>query len=117
MTETTLELPTLIATSVVRGAEQGDSHGGIYLVDFANQEVNQVVDWDSSEIDFQFGSPVTFGDLAGDVEAVGHPIEVIVRDVAESCTDFDVAVGEEVTDFRVRSVDGFATGDSVVEIN
>jgi len=53
MTETKLELPTLIATSVVRGAEQGDSHGGIYLVDFASQEVTQVVDWDSSEIDFQ----------------------------------------------------------------
>jgi hypothetical protein len=48
-----IELPTLIATSVVRGAEQGDSHGGIYLVDFASQEVAQVVDWDTSEIDFQ----------------------------------------------------------------
>jgi hypothetical protein len=53
MTKNSVELPTLIATSVVRGAEQGDSHGGIYLVDFASQEVNQVVDWDSSEIDFQ----------------------------------------------------------------
>jgi hypothetical protein len=53
MTQITFELPTLIATSVVRGAEQGDSHGGIYLVDFTSQEVTQVVDWDSSEIDFQ----------------------------------------------------------------
>ena len=53
MTENSMELPTLIATSVVRGAEQGDSHGGIYLVDFAQQEVRQVVDWDTSEIDFQ----------------------------------------------------------------
>ena len=53
MTESQFELPTLIATSVVRGAEQGDSHGGIYLVDFAAQEVSQVVDWDSSDIDFQ----------------------------------------------------------------
>ena len=53
MTENSIELPTLIATSVVRGAEQGDSHGGIYLVDFAGQEVTQVVDWDTSEIDFQ----------------------------------------------------------------
>ena len=53
MTENSIELPTLIATSVVRGAEQGDSHGGIYLVDFARQEVRQVVDWDTSEIDFQ----------------------------------------------------------------
>ena len=53
MTKNSIELPTLIATSVVRGAEQGDSHGGIYLVDFSDQEVTQVVDWDTSEIDFQ----------------------------------------------------------------
>jgi hypothetical protein len=53
MTDNKLELPTLIATSVVRGAEQGDSHGGIYLVNFTEQEVTQVVDWDTSEIDFQ----------------------------------------------------------------
>ena len=30
-------LPTLIATSDVRGSQQGESHGGIYLVDFENQ--------------------------------------------------------------------------------
>jgi hypothetical protein len=53
MTKNSIELPTLIATSVVRGAEQGDSHGGIYLVDFSGQEVTQVVDWNTSEIDFQ----------------------------------------------------------------
>ena len=53
MTTNSIELPTLIATSVVRGAEQGDSHGGIYLVDFSGQEVTQVVDWNTSEIDFQ----------------------------------------------------------------
>lgn len=53
MTENSFELPTLIASSVVRGAEQGDSHGGIYLVDFAGEEVRQVVDWNTSEIDFQ----------------------------------------------------------------
>ena len=53
MTKNSFELPTLIATSVVRGAEQGDSHGGIYLVDFSGQAVTQVVDWNTSEIDFQ----------------------------------------------------------------
>jgi len=53
MTDNGFKLPTLIATSVVRGAQQGDSHGGIYLIDFANSEARQVVDWDSSEIDFQ----------------------------------------------------------------
>lgn len=53
MPEQNFELPDLIATSVVRGAEQGDSHGGIYLVSFRDQEVRQVVDWNTAEIDFQ----------------------------------------------------------------
>jgi hypothetical protein len=53
MTENSIKLPTLIATSVVRGAAQGDSHGGIYLVDITSREVTQVVDWNTSEIDFQ----------------------------------------------------------------
>jgi len=44
--------PTLIATSVVRGAHQGESHGGVYLVDFAERNIEQVVDWNTTEIDF-----------------------------------------------------------------
>jgi len=52
MSDRKFELPTLIATSVVRGSQQGESHGGIYLVDFAGQSVEQVVDWDTSDIDF-----------------------------------------------------------------
>ena len=47
------ELPKLIATSVVRGSRQGESHGGIYTVDFEKQEVLQNVDWNKSEIDFE----------------------------------------------------------------
>ena len=46
-------LPTLLTTSVVRGSQQGESHGGVYLVDFAAQEVEQVVDWNTDEIDWQ----------------------------------------------------------------
>jgi len=49
----TEELPKLIATSVVRGSRQGESHGGIYTVDFEKQEVLQNVDWNKSEIDFE----------------------------------------------------------------
>lgn len=45
--------PTLIASSVVRGARQGDSHGGLYLLDFAAQEIRQVVDWNTGDIDWQ----------------------------------------------------------------
>ena len=40
MSRTEYPLPTLITTSVVRGSQQGESHGGIYLVDFASQEVS-----------------------------------------------------------------------------
>ncbi len=45
-------LPKLIATSVVRGSEQGQSHGGVYTIDFSRQEVLQHIDWNSSNIDF-----------------------------------------------------------------
>ncbi len=46
-------MTTLIATSVVRGSHQGESHGGVYLVDFEDQSVDQVIDWDSADIDWQ----------------------------------------------------------------
>ena len=49
----TFKLPTLIATSVVRGSQQGESHGGIYTVDFANRSGELHVDWNTSEIDFE----------------------------------------------------------------
>jgi len=44
---------TLIATSVVRGSHQGESHGGVYLVDFEAQSVAQAIDWDTVDIDWQ----------------------------------------------------------------
>ena len=43
----------LIATSVVRGSHQGESHGGVYLVDFDQQSIQQVIDWDTADIDWQ----------------------------------------------------------------
>ena len=46
-------LPKLVATSVVRGSQQGDSHGGIFTIDFGNQDVRQHVDWNTGEIDFE----------------------------------------------------------------
>ena len=36
-----VKLPKLIATSVVRGGEQGESHGGIFTIDFETQECEQ----------------------------------------------------------------------------
>ncbi len=49
----TIRLPKLVATSVVRGSQQGESHGGVYTVDFEKQEVEQHVDWNTSKIDFE----------------------------------------------------------------
>ena len=42
-----------MATSVVRGSQQGESHGGIFTVDFEKQECVQHVDWNTTEIDFE----------------------------------------------------------------
>ena len=47
------DCPPLIATSVVRGSEQGQSHGGVYVVDPASQSVRQVLDWNTANIDWQ----------------------------------------------------------------
>ena len=46
------DIPPLIATSVVRGSEQGQSHGGVYLIDPATRAVHQVLDWDTADIDW-----------------------------------------------------------------
>ena len=49
----TIRLPRLIATSVVRGSQQGESHGGVYTVDFETQSGEQHIDWNTGEIDWQ----------------------------------------------------------------
>lgn len=46
-------MTTLLATSVVRGSRQGESHGGIYLIDLEGQRVAQAVDWNTVKIDWQ----------------------------------------------------------------
>lgn len=46
-------MTTLVATSVVRGSRQGESHGGVYLVDLDRQRVAQPIDWDTADIDWQ----------------------------------------------------------------
>ncbi len=43
----------LIATSVVRGSNQGESHGGVYLLDLEKQHHDQVIDWNTMDIDWQ----------------------------------------------------------------
>jgi hypothetical protein len=46
-------LTVLIATSVVRGSHQGESHGGVYLVDLERERVAQTIDWNTTDIDWQ----------------------------------------------------------------
>jgi len=43
----------LVATSVVRGSRQGDSHGGVYLIDLESQSVYQKIDWNAVAIEWQ----------------------------------------------------------------
>ena len=43
----------LITTSVVRGSEQGESHGGVYIIELEKQDVRQVMDWNTTDIDWQ----------------------------------------------------------------
>ena len=49
----TFNLPKLIATSVVRGSQQGESHGGVFTIDFEQKTADRHVDWNTSEIDFK----------------------------------------------------------------
>jgi len=43
-------LPRLLVSSVVRGSQQGDSHGGLYLLDMDRGASEQVLDWNASGI-------------------------------------------------------------------
>jgi len=43
----------LVASSVVRGSCQGESHGGVFLVDFENDRAAQMLDWNTMDIDWQ----------------------------------------------------------------
>lgn len=46
-------MTNLIATSVIRGSTQGESHGGVYLIDLERERVKQTIDWNTVDIDWQ----------------------------------------------------------------
>ena len=46
-------LPTVITTSVVRSTHQGDSHGGVYLIDLESGDLEQVIDWNDPTISWE----------------------------------------------------------------
>jgi hypothetical protein len=43
----------LVATSVVRGSQKGESHGGVCLIDLRERSVVQALDWNTVDIDWQ----------------------------------------------------------------
>lgn len=48
-----MSLPTVIMTAVVRSAHQGDSHGGVYLVDLERGTWRQTIDWNDGSIEWE----------------------------------------------------------------
>jgi hypothetical protein len=47
------KLPRVITTSVIRSARQGESHGGLYLVDLDSGDIEQVIDWNDRSINWE----------------------------------------------------------------
>jgi len=43
----------LLTTSVVRGSDQGESHGGVYLLDLDARQADQKIDWNTTAIDWR----------------------------------------------------------------
>lgn len=46
-------MTVLVASSVVRGSRQGESHGGVYLFDFERETAVQTIDYNRGDIDWQ----------------------------------------------------------------
>jgi hypothetical protein len=46
-------LPKIIASTVVRSAHQGESHGGVYLIDLHTEAVEQVIRYDEPSISWE----------------------------------------------------------------
>src|SRR5712691_9583159 len=46
-------LPTVVASSVIRASQQGESHGGVYLVDLEHRSWRQMIDWNDPAISWE----------------------------------------------------------------
>lgn len=47
------DLPKVLATSVVRSTHQGESHGGIYLIDLGSGNRQRLMDWNDPAINWE----------------------------------------------------------------
>lgn len=45
--------PRVVLSSVIRSSHQGESHGGVYVVDLDTGGAEQVIDWNADEIDWE----------------------------------------------------------------
>ena len=48
-----MQLPQVIASSVIRSAHKGQSHGGVFLVDLEAGQWRQVIDWNDPTINWE----------------------------------------------------------------
>lgn len=48
-----MTLPTVLMTDVIRSSQQGDSHGGAYLINLDDASYEKVLDWNTTEIDWE----------------------------------------------------------------
>lgn len=48
----TIQLPKFVVTTVVRGSDRTDSQGGVFILDFEKQEIEQPFDLNASDIEF-----------------------------------------------------------------
>jgi hypothetical protein len=48
-----MRFPLVIASSVIRSAHQGQSHGGVYIVDLETEQWRQVIDWNDQSISWE----------------------------------------------------------------
>lgn len=46
-------LPKIITSSVIRSAHQGESHGGVYIVDLERNQYTQTMDWNDESINWE----------------------------------------------------------------
>src|SRR3954452_1819256 len=46
-------LQRVVISSVVRATDQGESHGGVYLVDLRSGATEQVIDWNDASISWE----------------------------------------------------------------
>lgn len=48
-----MPLPTVLMTDVIRSAQQGNAHGGAYLIDMETGTFEKVLDWNRIDIDWE----------------------------------------------------------------